>query len=99
MQLFSGLIGKPDRAQRAFALRFDQASDDRQHFRQRRTSKNQLQNAKYSFAGEEDRFALRLFHARHRFYGRFRCLLHEFYFLGVNPLEGPIHSRALFLVY
>ncbi len=34
-QLLSVLIGKPDCAYRAFALRFDQASDDREHFRQR----------------------------------------------------------------
>jgi hypothetical protein len=43
-------VRKPDGAQGAFALRFDQLSNDCEHFRQRRSSKNQLENLEYGFA-------------------------------------------------
>ena len=57
-------IRKPDGAQDAFALRFNQLSNDREHFRQRRSGKNQLQNVEYGFAGKEARLVLCPFRAR-----------------------------------
>lgn len=64
MELPSILMRKPDATQSAFALRFNQLSNDRQNFGQGRSSKNQLQNVKYRLAGKEGRLVLRLFNYR-----------------------------------
>ena len=98
MQLFSGLVGKPDCAHCSFASGFDQSSDDRQHFRQRRSRKNQLQDVEYSLAGEEGRFVLVLFNARQSLHSIRRCSLHETPLprrqsvRGGDPLPGARYS-------
>jgi len=61
MEILSVLIGKPDSAQHAFALRLGQPSNDREYFSERRARKNQLENPKYRLAGKETGLVLRPF--------------------------------------
>ena len=64
MNLSFVFIRKPDGAQGAFALRFNQLSNDREHFRQRRSSKNQPKHVEYGFARKEARLVLCPFRTR-----------------------------------
>ena len=61
-------VRKPDGAQHAFALRFNQLSNDREHFRQWRSSKNQFKNVEHGFAGKEARLVRRPFCTRKELY-------------------------------
>src|SRR5215469_1806023 len=42
IELFFVLVGQPDRAEHSVSLRFDQLSNDREHFGERRAGKNQF---------------------------------------------------------
>src|SRR5215470_20156056 len=53
-QILSVLVRKPDRAEHAIALGFDQPGDDRQNLRQRRSHENQVQNAEYGLGVHGD---------------------------------------------
>jgi hypothetical protein len=76
-KLPSILIRKPDRAKRACALGFNQSRNDRQHFRQRRSVKHQLENVEQRFAGKEAGFVLRRFDSRSDWFDRSHCSLHS----------------------
>src|SRR5215813_3392216 len=53
-EIFPVLVRKPDRAEHAIALGFDQPGDDRQNLRQRRSRENQVQNAEYGLGVHGD---------------------------------------------
>lgn len=76
MELLFILVGKPDGTKQAITLGFDQTSNDGEHFVQRGTSENQLQNIKYRLTGEQRRRIRRRFDSRQNWCGRLGCSLH-----------------------
>jgi len=64
IELLSVLIEKPDRAKQTVTLGFNQPGDDGQHFIERRTRENELQNIQYRLARKQARLTLRLLDSR-----------------------------------